>query len=182
VLRDPPALLNDHAYLEKNAAVNALDLLVRWPNGRDSRDWMLALTSVARDEAAHLDAVARALKSRGGAMEKTHENPYASALRRLVRRGRGREELTDLLLVSALIEARSCERFGVLARAGADAELTELYSSLHASEMGHHILFLNLASVAASSEAVAARWDRLLDAEAEVLAAQAAGPRLHSGA
>ena len=111
VIKDLLALLNDHAYLEKKAASNALELLNRWPEPDCPPDWVSTLAAIASDEAAHLSLVVRLLNRRGGRLERTHRNPYANALRALVRKGRGNEELVDRLLISALIEARSCERF-----------------------------------------------------------------------
>src|SRR5688572_30282158 len=75
------------------------------------------MTAVARDEVEHLAVVSRLLARRGGRLTKQHSNPYAAALRGLVRMGTGRGELVDRLLISGLIEARSCERFRLLADA-----------------------------------------------------------------
>lgn len=185
-LADPVAFLNDHAHLEKKAAVNALDLLHRWPEtpraaGDPHDDWVMALAAVAKDETAHLHAVARLLKRRGGALTRGHQNAYAAGLHAHVRKGRGAEETLDRLLVSALIEARSCERFGILAREAPDRDLSALYRSLFASEKGHFKVFLDLARFTAAPDAVSSRWRFFLQAEAEVLAAQAPGPRMHSG-
>ena len=116
VLRDPLALLSDHAYLEKKAAANALELLNRWPEPSPPEEWTQTLASIASDEASHLNSVVRLLTERGGRLERAHRNDYARQLRQNVRKGRGHEDLLDRLLVSALIELRSCERFEVLAR------------------------------------------------------------------
>jgi len=105
---------------------------------------------------------------------------HTNALRLLVRKGHSGETL-DRLLISALIEVRSCERFAVLAAASEDSELAEFYSSLFASEFGHYRIFLDLARKIASAEAVDARWQELLAEEARILSAQEAGPRIHSG-
>src|SRR5215210_41194 len=114
VLSRPLELLNDHAHLEKKAAANALELLNRWPEPSPPENWVTAMTAVARDEVEHLAIVCRILARRGGRLTKQHSNPYAGALRALVRQGTGRGELVDRLMVSALIEARSCERFRLL--------------------------------------------------------------------
>ena len=114
-LRDPLALLSDHAYLEKKAATNALELLNRWPEPSCPDEWTLTLASIASDEASHLSAVVRILVERGGRLERTHRNDYANRLRLHVRKGHGSDELVDRLLISALIELRSCERFELLA-------------------------------------------------------------------
>src|SRR5438105_6760202 len=134
VLRQPLALLIDHAYLEKKAATNALELLHRWPEPRYPRLWVATLAAVARDETAHLALVCRLLQRRGGRLEKMHRNDYATELRQLVRKGRGTQELLDRLLISALIEARSCERFEVLGRVSTEADLAKLYQGLYLSE------------------------------------------------
>lgn len=179
MLADPISLLIDHAFLEKKAATNALELLTRWPD--DWLDgWVEAMTAVARDEVAHLAQVIRILLARGGRLDRFHKNPYAGALRQLVRKGE-RTELLDRLLVAALIEVRSCERFSVLAAATEDAELAAFYGALHASELGHYKLFLNLAGKFTPPRHLATRWQEMLASEAEILAHQELGPRIHSG-
>ena len=179
-LADPVALLMDHAFLEKKAAANALELMTRWP-GEWTPGWVETMTGVARDEASHLAQTVRLLARRGGRMERGHRSSYAKALRLLVRKG-GTEETLDRLLVSALIEARSCERFWVLAAASEDAELAAFYKALFSSEMGHYKVFLKLANKVAAKETVEARWQKMLAAEARILAEQTPGPRIHSGA
>jgi tRNA-(ms[2]io[6]A)-hydroxylase len=179
VLADPISLLIDHAFLEKKAATNALELLTRWPN--DWVDgWVEAMTGVARDEVAHLAQVTRLLLSRGGRLDRFHKNPYANALRQLVRKGEPCE-LLDRLLIAALIEIRSCERFSVLAAVAAEVELASFYRSLFSSELGHYRIFLNLARGFTDQPALDARWQQMLAAEAMILAAQEPGPRIHSG-
>src|SRR6187551_2005572 len=104
VLARPLELLNDHANLEKKAASNALELLNRWPEPSPPENWVAAMTAVARDEVEHLAVVSRLLARRGGRLTKSHANPYAADLHKLVRRGKGIEELVDRLLISSLIE------------------------------------------------------------------------------
>jgi tRNA-(ms[2]io[6]A)-hydroxylase len=179
VLRDPIALLIDHAFLEKKAAANAMELLTRWPNDF-VEGWVETMTAVARDETAHLAQVTRILLARGGRLERIHKNPYANSLRLLVRKGHPGETL-DRLLVSAMIEVRSCERFAVLASEAEDAELAAFYRGLFLSEFGHYKVFLALAKKIARPAMVEARWQEMLAAEARILAGQPAGPRIHSG-
>src|SRR5436190_1528189 len=138
VLVQPLELLNDHAHLEKKAAANALELLNRWPEPNPPENWVSAMTAIARDEVEHLAAVSKLLARRGGRLTRQHSNPYASELHKLVRRGRGTEELVDRLMISALIEARSCERFQLLGEmlSDEDAALRKLYRGLWASEHG----------------------------------------------
>jgi tRNA-(ms[2]io[6]A)-hydroxylase len=179
VLADPISLLIDHAFLEKKAANNALELMTRWPT-EWVPGWVETMTGVARDEAAHLAQVTRILIRRGGKLCRIHKNPYANALRLLVRKGEANDTL-DRLFVSALIEARSCERFAVLAEVAPDEDLATFYRALFSSELGHYKVFLKLANKIAGRSAVEARWRQMLDAEARILAAQAPGPRIHSG-
>jgi tRNA-(ms[2]io[6]A)-hydroxylase len=180
-LADPIALLIDHAFLEMKAAQNAMELMTRWPN-EWTPGWVETMTSVARDEAAHLAQVTRLLMRRGGRLERGHKSFYAADLRKLVRSGRTGETL-DRLCVSALIEARSCERFMVLADAAAaqDQELAAFYKALFRSEMGHYKIFLKLARMMGPAEEVEDRWQWMLAAEARIIAAQAPGCRIHSG-
>ena len=180
-MADPVALLTDHAYLEKKAAINAMELMVRWPDAW-TPGWVEALTGIARDEAAHLLQTVRVLTRRGGQLTRGHRSAYASALRLLVRRG-GRSELLDRLLVSGLIEARSCERFALLASAAKEAEpdLAAFYKGLCTSELGHYKMFLRLACKVAAQETVESRWQEMLAAEARIMAEQLPGSRIHSG-
>jgi tRNA-(ms[2]io[6]A)-hydroxylase len=181
VLEQTLPLLSDHAILEKKAAANALELLTRWPY-EYVPGWVETMTGVARDETVHLAQVTRILLRRGGQLEKGHTNPYAKALRGLVRAG-GVAEAIDRLLVSSLIEVRSCERFAVLAEAArdGDGELARFYERLYKSEFGHYTTFLNLAKKLGGEDVVEARWEELLEREAEILAKQRFGPRMHSG-
>lgn len=184
VLKDPLALLVDHAFLERKAANNALELMTRWPN-EWVPGWVETMTSVARDEAAHLAQVTRLLIRRGGRMERVHKNPYANSLRQLVRKGE-LGEVVDRLLVSALIEARSCERFAVLAQSSDDEALAAFYRALYSSELGHYKVFLKLAAKISGPGAAARRrlddrWREMLERESAILAAQEPGPRIHSG-
>ncbi|MGE0484506.1 MAG: tRNA isopentenyl-2-thiomethyl-A-37 hydroxylase MiaE [Gammaproteobacteria bacterium] len=180
-LAEPLALLADHAQLERKAAVNALDLVNRWPRDDHAEAWVGLLAAITADEAMHLKAVTRLLAARGGAIPRAHRNAYASALHERVRRGDGPRELLDRLLVAALIEARSCERFELLAAHGEDAELAAFFAGLCASERGHYTVFLRLADMVGGRALREARWHEWLDLEAAVIAAQPPGPRIHSG-
>lgn len=184
-LADPLALLDDHAHLERKAAANALALLTRWPapavEGDAAAHWSRVLAAVAKDEAEHLVLVLKILRARGGALGRAHANPYAAALRERVRTGRGLEELVDRLLVCALIEARSCERFERLAEVAEDPELRRLYRGLLASERGHFRIFLDLARELPGAGDVQRRWEVLLEEEASILETLPPGPQMHAG-
>lgn len=180
-LGDMVALLGDHAHLEKKAASNALELLNRWPGVEPPKRWVSILANIARDEAVHLAQVTRILSRMGKTIPKNHHNTYAAGLRSFVRLGRGPDELVDRLLAAALIEARSCERFVLLADAMDDQNLAHFYRGLWASEHGHYRVFVKLAQRVRPRAKVEARWSEWLDHEAQVIQAQPPGPRMHSG-
>ena len=179
-LERPLSLLNDHAHLEKKAAQNALDLLPCWPDPEAPTRWVRILSSVARDEVQHLAVVIKMLERRGSAMTKAHRSTYARALRKLVRMGRGPLEVCDRLMVSSLIEARSCERFEILSRVASDSELTKLYRSLWASEHGHYQVFLELAAKTVAPQEFNLRWEYMLDEEAEIIQQPTTAVGMHS--
>ncbi len=179
-LQDPMALLNDHAHLEKKAATNALELLNRWPEPNPPEEWVSQMTAVASDEVEHLRVVCRIIARRGAKLTRSHANPYASELHKQVRRGLGTEEVVDRLMISALIEARSCERFFLLIDACEDDELKRLYKGLWASEHGHYLTFIQLAEKILPAKVVSKRWNEMLDAEAKLIKSQSPGPRMHS--
>jgi tRNA 2-(methylsulfanyl)-N6-isopentenyladenosine37 hydroxylase len=181
VLGNPLALLCDHAYLERKAASNALDLLNRWTEPYCPDLWAETLSGIAKDETAHLSTVLKLLSKRGGKLTRTHKSYYATNLRLLVRTGKGNLELLDRLLVSALIEVRSCERFMILAAHAQDEDLRLLYKNLFASEAGHYKVFLKLAEMHSGESVSQTRWQELLILESEIIAAQAVGSGLHSG-
>jgi tRNA 2-(methylsulfanyl)-N6-isopentenyladenosine37 hydroxylase len=180
-LRDSLALLSDHAYLERKAASNVLELFNRWPEPGTAEGWSTTLAGIAKDEAQHLQSVMRLLERRGGKLQRLHKSTYANDLRQLVRVGKGKQELLDRLLVSALIEARSCERFEILADHCPDKELAQFYGSLCASEAGHYAVFLKLGARVLPSDDVRVRWEQMLKKEAEIIQSQPPGPCIHSG-
>lgn len=181
VLTRPLDLLNDHAHLEKKAATNALELLTRWPERIPPQHWGQAMTAIARDEVRHLAAVYRLLTRRGGRFTKHHRNPYASQLRDFVRQGKGLAELADRLMVSALIEARSCERFHLLASHCQDRPLAKLYDDLFASEAGHYRVFLELARGIPGVKEIESRWREFLDFEVQTIREQPPSASMHGG-
>jgi tRNA-(ms[2]io[6]A)-hydroxylase len=180
-LADPLALLADQAYLEKKAANNALEFLNLWSSGEAPDRWLTSVAAIAKDETQHLAMVLKLLEKRGGTLPRTHKNPYALALQQLVRKGKGPEELADRLLVSALIEARSCERFERLAEASDEAELSRFFGSLVKSESGHYRIFIEMAKKIEAGEKVSARWRQLAEKEVEIIETQPVGSRVHGG-
>src|SRR5579872_7411614 len=98
VLREPLELLSDQAYLEKKAANNALEFLNLWPSAGPPKHWLSSISAIAQDETSHLKAVLKLLEKKGGVLARSHKNPFALDLRKLVRKGKGSQELVDRLL------------------------------------------------------------------------------------
>lgn len=141
-LADIPRLLSDHAHCEMKAATNALSLAVRYG---DRPELVQALSAIAEEEVAHFRRVHALLVERGLPLGTPPVDPYAAALRKSAEVGRGPSALVDRLLVAALIEARSCERFRLLAERCTDPEPRAIWRELLASEAGHYRTFLDLA-------------------------------------
>ena len=174
------ALLNDHAHLEQKAANNAMSMLSRWPSNPPPKAWVSSMMAIAKDEIDHLILIHRVLERRGASLSKYHINEYASALNKCIRKGEGQLEHIDRLMVSALIEARSCERFLCLGEATTDDELKTIYKGLWASEKGHFNIFLDMAKQVQNVSKIEPRWQWFLQKEADIIQAQPRGCRIHS--
>ncbi len=166
--------LADHAHCEKKAAASALKLVADHP---ERPDLVRALARLAQEELQHFLAVLAELARRGIPLPTDEGDPYAQALVRLVRGGDG--ALVDRLLVSALIEARSCERLLLLADALPDPRLRDLYARFAQSEAGHERLFLDLARRHGGEAEVDARLEALAEAEARIVRELPILPRIH---
>jgi tRNA-(ms[2]io[6]A)-hydroxylase len=169
-------ILIDHAHCEKKAAGMAVRLLFSYPH----HDFLQEpLSRLAREELAHFEEVLSALHARGLRLRPQRSAPYAGRLRERVRRSEP-ERLVDLLLCCALIEARSCERFGLLARAVEEPGLARFYAGLLEAEARHHRVYLDLASELTPRERVRARLEELAGHEARVLSEAPEIARLHA--
>jgi len=154
----------------------ALTLCFRYP---DRPQLLVPLSRLAREELAHFEEVLAHLAARGLPFGHQPPGPYAAALLAAVRRDEpGR--CVDTLLCMALIEARSCERLGLLADVLPDADLAAFYRGLLAAEARHHATYLDLARTVAPGDEVAARLAALAEHEADVLAAAPVLARLHA--
>lgn len=172
------AVLIDHLHCEIKAASNATALVARYPShGRLVRE----LTALAQEELAHVAQVHAQLEKRGVRAYPPETDPYAAALRRAAALDGGRrtEGPLDRLLVAALIEARSCERFALLKEHAPTSELRVWYAELFASEARHYRLFVSLAEDVAGFEAARARLARLVEHEAEIVSRLPLVPRVH---
>jgi tRNA 2-(methylsulfanyl)-N6-isopentenyladenosine37 hydroxylase len=170
-------LLVDHAHCEKKAAGTAVNLIFRYPRHAPLLD---ALSRLAREELVHFEQVLALLRARGVAFAAQKPAPYAGRLRAQTRAA-DPERLVDTLLCCALIEARSCERFALLAAAVPDAALRAFYASLHAAEARHERVYLDLAESFVPRAALIARHRELARHEAAILAETLLAPRMHAG-
>lgn len=172
---DLDRVLLDHAHCEKKAAVNAMALVSRYPE----RDTLVReMIALAREEMEHFELVYEHIRRRGTSLRHDPGDEYAQALHKEVRKGEpGR--MLDLLLVAALIEARSCERFSILSRSVPDEELRAFYASLLASEAGHYRTFYDIACEYYPESEVRARLDDLSTREAEIIVGLGSKPTMH---
>ena len=175
-LGDLDAVLLDHAHCERKAAGMAVQLLFRYPEHAFLQE---PLSGLAREELAHFEDVLHALERRGVAFGRQKPSPYAGRLRERVRSAEP-GLLVDTLLCSALIEARSCERFALLADAVPDAELAAFYRRLLADEARHHRIYLELAEELVAVDSARERLHELAEWEARVLAEAPELPRMHT--
>jgi len=175
-LENPELLLIDHANCEKKAASTALNLMYRYV---EHHALLHKLSRLAREELRHFEQVIAIMKKRGIDYPQIAAARYAAGLRKRARDGEpGR--LVDTLIVGAIIEARSCERFAALAPE-LDDELREFYESLLKSESRHFLDYLKLAESLSSPEEVAARLPVFLETERELIESPDTGFRFHSG-
>ncbi|MFN8642530.1 MAG: tRNA isopentenyl-2-thiomethyl-A-37 hydroxylase MiaE [Candidatus Binatia bacterium] len=176
VCGDVDAFLQDHAANERKVSGSALQLAVQHPDRPLLGDAMVAL---AREELEHFARVYALLRARGRGLAQDAPDPYMGALFRVMRKADVEAFLLDRLLVFGVVEARACERFGLLADGLPDADLRAFYAELTRAEARHHALFVRLASAVAPPAVAAARLAEILDAEAAIVAALPVRPALH---
>jgi tRNA-(ms[2]io[6]A)-hydroxylase len=175
-LRNPDTLLIDHANCEKKAASTALNLMYRYV---DHYKLLQKLSRLAREELRHFEQVIAIMRVRSVDYCQLSASRYAGALREQVRTHEP-ARLVDTLLVGAIIEARSCERFAVLAPE-LDPELGDFYRSLLKSEARHFTDYLKLAEEISSKQEVVTRLPKLLEWERALIEAPDTEFRFHSG-
>lgn len=169
-------ILIDHAHCEKKAAGTALNLLFAYV---DNIELCREMTRIVNEELEHFHMVLDLLARRGIKFRRIPPSAYGRKLNDLVDKQEP-QKAVDRLLVAGLIEARSCERFQLLAAHVSDPELADFYCSLFESEARHHTSYTRLASHFASEELVIARLDKLATREAEIIEAGEELPRMHS--
>lgn len=160
-------ILIDHAYCEQKAASSCISLIILFPDRQKLVDMV---TPVVAEEWSHFEMVLEKLRERGWSLGRPRKDEYVEKIAAIQKKGGSRaEQLVEKLLLNALIEARSCERFRLLSKEIQDVELREFYHDLMVSEAGHYKNFLSLAKEYHTPEYVMKRWHEWLLAEAEIV-------------
>lgn len=160
-------ILTDHAYCEQKAASSAISIIVLYP---EFPEIVSAMAELAQEEMEHFKRVHDFILKRGYVFGRERKDDYVNQLFGFMMKGNSKEKrLVDHLLVGAMIEARSCERFKNLSENIADQELAAFYRELMESEAGHYTLFITLARKVLPREYVDQRWQEMLDFEAEII-------------
>jgi len=175
VLGDFDAFLLDHAACERKASATGMAFVVRYP---DRRELLAPMIAFAREELEHFEQVYAIIEARNLTLGPDRKDPYVEALSRWVRTGRD-ERLLDRLVLGGVVEARGCERFGLVAAGLPAGELKDFYTELTRSEARHVGLFHRLARQLFSAMEVDARVRDLLAHEGEVVARLELRPALH---
>lgn len=176
-LENPSLLLLDHANCEKKAASTAINLMYRYV---DDFELLNKMSRLAREELRHFEQVIAFMEARGIAYEQITPSTYAGKLRKPIRTYEP-ERLIDTLIVGAIIEARSCERFAKLAPF-LDDELQNFYLSLLRSESRHFMDYLTLAKKAAGEKSIDDRVEVFLTLEKQLVLDESGDEfRFHSG-
>lgn len=160
-------ILTDHAFCEQKAASTAISLLVTYP---ELSELVTEMAALAREEMSHFEMVHKRILERGLVLGRERKDEYVARINQFFPKTSDRgERLINRLLVAALIEARSCERFKVLSDHIGDKELSSFYRALMESEAGHYAMFIRLARKYGDQEKVDEKWEALLNFEGEVI-------------
>jgi tRNA-(ms[2]io[6]A)-hydroxylase len=171
-------VLTDHAFCEQKAATSCISLIQRYPD----RDRLVQeLAPIVTEEWGHFRQVLAEMRKRGYALGKQRKDMYVNALMtHQLKGGDPQTVLLDRLLIFALIEARSCERFRLLSEGLEDEYLRDFYRKFMISEAGHYRLFIDLANEYIPEEKVKTRWQEWLNIEAEIINnLEVRGDRMH---
>ena len=161
-------ILTDHAWCEQKAATNCITIII---NNSEKPELVSELLSIAKEEIEHFKMVHDIILQRGLEFGRERKDSYVNELVQFMKKGATREvALVDRLLFSAMIEARSCERFKVLSDNIEDKDLAKFYRDLMISEAGHYTTFLGFAKKYGEGIDVDKRWKEWLEYEAKVIA------------
>ncbi|MFT6480396.1 MAG: tRNA-(ms[2]io[6]A)-hydroxylase [Spirosomataceae bacterium] len=172
-------ILSDHAWCEQKAATNAITIVT---NNSEYPDLVTDLLALAKEEIEHFQMVHELIKKRGLVLARERKDPYVGELAQYMKRssnGTRVSGLVERLLFSAMIEARSCERFKVLSENIEDEELSTFYRELMESEAGHYTTFITYARKYGHGIDVETRWREWLAFESEVIANYGKSESIH---
>lgn len=170
-------ILIDHAFCEQKAATNGISLIIRYP---DKEKLVQEVTPLVAEEWGHFRRVLKELEKRGFKLGCTRKDQYVIQLMAQQKKGDFGMQLLEQLLICALIEARSCERFRLLSLYCADEDLRNFYHEFMVSEAGHYRMFIDLAKTYYPEDVVKKRWDEWLEIEAKILQGlELRGDRVH---
>lgn len=160
-------ILTDHAWCEQKAATNAITIISL---NSEHTDLVTDLLALAQEELQHFEMVHEIIKKRGYTLGRERKDSYVNELFKFMIKGGNRQQsLVDRLLFSAMIEARSCERFKLLSEKINDLELAKFYHDLMISEAGHYTTFIGFARKYGKGLDVDKRWKDLIEFEGEVI-------------
>jgi len=172
------AVLTDHAYCEQKAAMSCISLIQKFP---DKEELVEELAPIVTEEWGHFRMVLKELKKRNLKLGEQRKDEYVNKLRDFMMKGGSREDrLLENLLLFALIEARSCERFRVLSLNISDDDLKTFYHKFMVAEAAHYTLFIELARKYAGREKADKRWHEYLEHEKQIMnELELRGDRIH---
>jgi tRNA-(ms[2]io[6]A)-hydroxylase len=160
-------VLTDHAWCEQKAATNCISLITMLP---EHTHIITELIKIAQEELEHFEQVHEIIKSKGWVLGRERKDHYVNELYQFIKKGGSRQShLVERLLFSAMIEARSCERFKVLSDTIDDEEMAKFYRDLMISEANHYAVFINFANEIGKGLDVKKRWEEWLAYEAEII-------------
>ncbi|MCK0124549.1 tRNA-(ms[2]io[6]A)-hydroxylase [Gelidibacter salicanalis] len=170
-------ILTDHAWCEQKAATNAITIIT---HNSQYEDLVTELLELAKEELEHFQMVHDIIKKRGYTLGRERKDSYVNELYKFMNRGGNHlQSMVDRLLFSAMIEARSCERFKMLSEHIQDPELSKFYYDLMVSEAGHYTLFIGFARKYGKDIDVDKRWKELVDFEGELIKSYGKSESIH---
>ena len=171
-------ILTDHAYCEQKATTTCISLIQQYP---DKTLLVEQVAPIVTEEWGHFRLVLAELKKRNLKLGRQRKDEYVNKLLKFQKKGGSREDrLIEKLLICALIEARSCERFRRLSLHISDDNLKQFYHRFMVSEAGHYRLFLDLAKHYGDEVTVKKRWQEYLAFEKQVMTEmEIRGDRIH---
>jgi tRNA-(ms[2]io[6]A)-hydroxylase len=176
VLSEFHVFLNDHAQAEKKASGMALSMVSHYP---DRSELVRKMIDLSIEELAHFREVIKLMQARGLQLSNDEKDPYVNQIRQHINKSDSEMYLLDRLLTGAIIEARGCERFGLIGAAHPELELGRFYQLIAESEAKHHLLFIKLAERYIDCKKIETRLDEWLDIEASIIQSLPLRPALH---